>query len=78
MQSLALSPITFEDLTWILVVRQGWGHPTAAVHTYIPYDRVSNFKDGQTCEDGSLVEWNVKECIRGGEKKRDCVYYFIH
>ena len=55
-QSPAPSPITFEDLTWIPVVRQGWGHHTAAVHAYIPYDRVSDFKDGQTCEDGFLVD----------------------
>ena len=60
-QSPALGPITFEDLTWIPIVRQGWCHHTAAVHTYIPYDRVSNFKDCQTCEDGSLVDWNVEE-----------------
>ena len=50
--------------------RQGWGHHTVAVHAYIPYDRLLDFKDGQTCEDGSLVDWNVKERIREGEKKR--------
>ena len=58
-------------------MRQGWGHHTAAVHAYIPYDRVSDFKDGQTCEDGSLVDWNVKERIRGGQKKRAYITSFI-
>ena len=62
-QSPTPGPIIFEDLIWIHVVRQGWGHHTAAIHTYIPYDRVSDFKDGQICEDGSLVDWNVKEHI---------------
>ena len=56
---------------------QGWDHHTATVHAYIPYDRVSNFKDGQTCEDGSLVDWNVKECIRREEKKRAYITSFI-
>ena len=55
-QSPTLGPITFEDLTWILVMRQRWGHHIAAIHAYIPYDRISDFKDGQTCEDGSLVD----------------------
>ena len=62
-QSPAHVLIIFEDLAWILVVRQGWDHHTIVVHAYIPYDRVSDFKDGQTCEDGFLVDWIVKEYI---------------
>ena len=62
-QSPVPSPITFEDLTWIPIMQQGWGHHTTTVHAYIPYDRISDFKDGQTCEDGSLVDWNMKERI---------------
>ena len=76
-QSPAPGPITFEDLTWVPIVRQGWGHHTIAVHAYIPYDKVSDFKNGQTCEDGSLVDWNVKERIRGGKKKRAYITSFI-
>ena len=77
MQTPAPGPITFEDFIWILVVRQGWSHHTAVVHVYISYNRVSNFNDGQTCEDGFLVDWNVKERIRGGEKKRAYITSFI-
>ena len=55
-QSPAPNPITFEDLTWIPIMRQGWGHHIAAIYAYIPYDRISDFKDGQTYEDGSLVD----------------------
>ena len=77
MQSPTPGPVIFEDLTWIPIVRQGWNHRTTTVHAYIPYDRVSDFKDGQTCKDGSLVDWNVKERILGREKKRAYITSFI-
>ena len=76
-QSPTLGPITYKDLTWIPIVRQGWGHQIAAVHAYIPYDWISDFKNGQTCEDGSLVDWNVKEHIRRRKKKKAYITLFI-
>ena len=56
-------------------MRLGWGHHTVAIHAYIPYNRISDFKNGQTCEDGSLVDWNVKERIQG-ERRRE--YIALH
>ena len=78
MQSPAPGPITFEDLTWIPVVRQGWDHHTAAIHAYILYDRISDFKDGQTCEDGFLVDWNVKEHIQGERRREHVLFHSLN
>ena len=76
-QILAPGSITFKDLTWTLIIWQGWDHQTVVVHVYIPYDRITNFKNGQTCKDGSLVDWNIKECICEEEKRRAYITLFI-
>ena len=56
-----LGPFSFQDIPWSPTTRKGWGNASAIVHAFIPYDRVEDFIQGQTCEDGSSIGWNVKD-----------------
>jgi hypothetical protein len=70
-------PFSFLDITWEETTRKGWGNATAIVHAFIPYNRVQDFINGQCCEDGSSVGWNVKKRKKGKAKIKPYFSSFI-
>jgi hypothetical protein len=55
----------------------GLGNASAIVHAYLPYGRVEDFIHGQTCEDVTEVDWNIKNHEKGEVKKRPYITSFI-
>ena len=76
-QTPLVSLIGFENITWSHSSRHGFGNAIALVHAYIPYERVHDLINGQTCEDGSTDGWNIKDRKKGEEKKRPYILSLI-
>ena len=45
--------------------------------TYLPFNRIQDFIDGQTYTDGSSVEWIVAATIRGVQVERPQIHSYI-
>ena len=70
-------PISFQDIQWAPKTRKGFGKMLTIMATYIPFSKVQDFIDGQTCADGSSVEWIVDARIRGVQVERPQIHSYI-
>ena len=69
-QQPKLGPISFQDIQWVPKTRKKFGKILTIMASYIHFNKVEDFIVGQTCVDGSVVEWIVAARIRGVQVKR--------
>ena len=69
--------ISIHGIIWEPVSRQGWGNQSAIVHSFVIYEMMQDFIKGQTCDDVSSIDWNVKEGKKGELKKNAYITSFI-
>ena len=70
-------PISFQDIQWAPKTRKGFGKMLTILAAYLPFNRVQDFIAGQTCLDGSVVEWSVADRARGVQVGRPQIDSYI-
>jgi hypothetical protein len=63
-------PISFKSLKWESRGRKGFEYQTTVLYAHISYDRIDDFINGQTMEDGSTVVWKKGDTILGAKIKK--------
>jgi hypothetical protein len=53
--------IFFQDLTWEIKMRKGFGKKIVAMCVYIHLECLIDFIDGQQCEEGGRVQYYFKK-----------------
>ena len=76
-QQPKLGPISFQDIQWTVKTRKGFGKTLTIMTAYLPFDRIEDFIVGQTCADGSTVEWIVAARVRGVQVGRPQIDSYI-
>ncbi len=64
-QNPTIFPITFKDLTWELKAKKVYGNEIVVMYACTLWEWVYEFIDGQRCEEGRKVQWNIAKNMVG-------------
>ncbi len=63
-QNLFDFPIFFNDLTWEMKMEKRFGREIVMMYAYIFLECFIDFIDGQGCEEGEGVQWNISKRLQ--------------
>ncbi len=64
-QNPTIFTITFKDLTWELKAKKGYGNEIVVMYACTIWEWVYEFIDGERCEEGRKVQWNIAKNMVG-------------
>ena len=67
----------FQDIQWIAKIRKGFGKKLIIMAAYLYLDRIKDFIAGQTCADGSTVNWIIAAMVRGVQVEKPQIDSYI-